>query len=101
MSRPELEAEIAGLEAQMKAAEFPSQLEVLESKLLFAQAYTLSPADYPPGLYGVKDREQPMRVDYLNGVMAWGTMAGEAISVPISALRPVGSASSARQPEQG
>ncbi|MCD1258599.1 DUF1811 family protein [Paenibacillus athensensis] len=89
MSPQELQAAIAALEKQMQAAEFPSQLAVLESKLLFARAYALSPTDFPPGLYAVKDREQPMRVDYLNGVMAWGTMDGEEISVPISALRPV------------
>ncbi|UJF36339.1 DUF1811 family protein [Paenibacillus hexagrammi] len=90
MTKDELHQEIESLKTQMEAVQFPSQLEILSSKFNFARAYLLSPEDYPPGLYEVTDQELPMKVDYLNGVMAWGTMNGEEVSFPISLLRKIG-----------
>jgi hypothetical protein len=89
MTKEELQIEIENLQAQIQKAEFQSQLAVLESKINFALAFSLSVEDFPPGLYTVKGYEHPMQVTYLNGVMAWGTMEGEEVSFPISLLNAI------------
>jgi hypothetical protein len=89
MTKNELQIEIESLQDQKKNVEFESQLAILDSKISFALAFTLSPEDFPPGLYKVEGHSHPMQVTYLNGVMAWGTMEGQEVSFPISLLKAI------------
>jgi len=87
MTLSELEKEMNSILAEMEKAEFPSQLEILQSKYDMARAYTLSAEQFPPGLYKVRGFEEPFRLEYINGVMAWGVMGSEKdASFPISLL---------------
>jgi hypothetical protein len=68
--------------------EWPSHADVLERKYYMAKAYTLSADDFPPGTYEVVGHELPFEVEYMNGIMAWGSMGTEKeISFPISMLK--------------
>jgi hypothetical protein len=89
MTSEELHEEIAKLQEQHKHAEFPSQLAIIESKIFTAQSYMLSKEAFAPGLYHVVGYEQPMTLEYLNGVMAWGTIQGEEVSFPIAMLQRI------------
>lgn len=86
MSQEELHIEIANLLKQKKESEFPSELAIIERKILTAQSYTLSKEAFPPGMYKVVGYEHPMKLEYLNGVMGWGTMDHEEVSFPIAML---------------
>jgi hypothetical protein len=86
MTLQELEAEMKLIRAEMDRVEFPSQRSVLERKYFMALAYTIDPADFPPGLYKVEHIQQPFELRYINGIMAWGTVGEEEASYPISML---------------
>ncbi|PZE22590.1 DUF1811 family protein [Paenibacillus xerothermodurans] len=91
MSRDELESEmLENLEAAARA-EFQSQKELFERKYYTAKAYTLNPADFPPGIYAVEGQPGTLfQLKYLNGIMGWGTVGAEAeASFLISMLTPV------------
>jgi hypothetical protein len=65
-----------------------SQADMLERKYYMAKAYTLSPDNFPPGRYRVVGHDLPFNVEYLNGLMAWGSMGEEKeISFLISMLK--------------
>jgi hypothetical protein len=89
MSPEEIRAEVDKLQEEKKHAEFPSQLAIIESKIYTALSYTLPKEQFPPGTYRVVGYESPMQVKYLNGVMAWGLMADEEASFPISMLQRI------------
>ncbi|MBP1156177.1 MULTISPECIES: DUF1811 family protein [unclassified Paenibacillus] len=87
MTPEELQTEMKLLQSEMQRVEFPSQRSVLERKYFAAMAYTLNPADYPPGLYKVDGVQLPFEVHYVNGIMAWGKLGQEPdASFPISML---------------
>jgi hypothetical protein len=88
MSQEELTRELYRLQVEMKKAEWPTQLEMLKRKFYMAKAYTLNPADYPPGTYEVEEEKEPFRLDRLEGIMAWGRLGEEAErAFPISMLK--------------
>ncbi|TVY06719.1 DUF1811 family protein [Paenibacillus cremeus] len=90
MTKQELEAEMKQLREEIAEAEFASQKAVLERKYYTAMAYTLDPADFPPGAYKVEHVQLPFVVRYLNGIMAWGTIGeDEEASYPISMITPL------------
>lgn len=90
MSPDELEAEMAEILEAMENVEFPSQKELLERKYYTAKAYTLNPNDFPPGQYTVDGYEETFELEYLNGMMGWGTMGKDPeASFPISMLTRV------------
>ena len=77
MTEHELNQEIASLREKARKAEqlgIVNEFAVLERKTLMAQAYLRNPADYESGgVYGIEgDPGVYFKVDYLNGVFAWG-----------------------------
>lgn len=72
-----------------------SEVEINERKMQVAMAYMLNPEDYHPNkIYRLKgDPGYTFKIDYLNGVFAWGhriNLLGEqyeeAEAIPISLL---------------
>ncbi|KQU63815.1 DUF1811 family protein [Rossellomorea marisflavi] len=96
MTEHELNQEIASLREKARKAEqlgIVNEFAVLERKTLMAQAYLRNPADYEAGgVYGIEgDPGVYFKVDYLNGVFAWGYRLGgngEEEALPISLLAP-------------
>ncbi|MFS0784679.1 YfhH family protein [Bacillus sp. 1P06AnD] len=94
MSAYELTQEIGYLQEKARKAEqlgMVSEFAVLERKAIMAKAYLLNPKDFPKGdIYGIKgDPGAYFKVDYLNGVFAWGyRLSGEGTeeALPISML---------------
>jgi|GEM_PF-3398265 len=87
MSPAELEAEMNEIIEALEHAEFPSQKEQLERKYYTAKAYTLNPADFPPGRYAVEGHEEPLELQYVNGMMGWGVQGKDPeASFPLSML---------------
>ncbi len=92
MSALELEAEMSRLWEEKQAAEakgWESQAHMLARKYYMAMSYTLTPNSFRPGLYKVIGESATFQLSYLNGVMAWGQLNNEEISLPISMLSPV------------
>lgn len=91
----ELRQEIAKLREQARKAEqlgMVNEFAVLERKVLMAQAYLLNPDSFSPGeIYELEgDPGQYFKIDYLNGVFAWGYRLkgdGKEEAVPISMLK--------------
>jgi hypothetical protein len=70
-------------------AGFFSEAAILEQKFYLAKSYLLDPKNYSPGnTYSVIGFEEPFHVNYINGVMAWGTFphSTEEMAFPISRL---------------
>jgi hypothetical protein len=94
MSRYELQQEIASLHEKARKAEqlgIVNEFAVLERKAVMAKAYLLNPMDYRPGeIYQIEgDPGVYFKVDYLNGVFAWGYRLsgnGQEEALPISML---------------
>ncbi|NHM33312.1 YfhH family protein [Neobacillus terrae] len=95
MSDYELKQEIASLKEKARKAEqlgMVNEFAVLERKALMAQAYLLDPNDFKAGdIYEIKgDPGVYFKIDYLNGVFAWGFRLGgksEEEALPISMLK--------------
>jgi hypothetical protein len=95
MSAYELNQEIARLHEKARKAEqmgMVNEFAVLERKILMAKAYLLNPEDFTPGeIYELTgDPGTYFKVDYLNGVFAWGYRLngdGKEEGVPISMLK--------------
>lgn len=94
MSKSELQQEIAQLREKGRKAEqlgMVNEYAVLERKAVMAEAYLRNPADYKKGeLYEIHgDPGQYFKIDYLNGVFAWGYRLngdGREEALPISLL---------------
>jgi len=95
MTGHELSQEIAQLLEQARKAEqmgMINEYAVLERKALMAKAYLLDRSSFKPGeIYELDgDPGQYFKVDYLNGVFAWGYRLngnGQEEALPISMLK--------------
>lgn len=95
MSEYELKQEIAALKEKARKAEqmgMVNEFAVLERKAIMAKAYLLDPSIIKPGeIYEIDgDPGSYFKVDYLNGVFAWGFRLGGTAkeeALPISMLR--------------
>jgi len=91
----ELQQEIALLNEKARKAEqmgMVNEYAVLERKAVMAKAYLLNPDDFKPGdIYEIEgDPGEYFRIDYLNGVFAWGfRLSGKQKeeALPISMLK--------------
>ncbi|MFC4077583.1 DUF1811 family protein [Salinithrix halophila] len=94
MSREDLLEEICRLETEESRARrssMPGEVAVIRQKINFAKSYLTDPATIRPGyLYQVEGESHLFRVEYLNGVMAWGTYEDMRIreAIPIGLLTP-------------
>jgi hypothetical protein len=94
MSEYELNQEIAGLRDKARKAEqmgMISELAVYERKIAMAKSYMLNPDDFKPGeIYQIDgDPGALFKIDYMNGVFAWGARVngdGSEEALPISLL---------------
>lgn len=95
MTPYELQQEIAQLHEKARKAEqlgMENEFAVLERKAIMARAYLLNPDDFKPGkIYQIEgDPGVYFKIDYLNGVFAWGYRLGghgKEEALPISMLR--------------
>ena len=95
MSPYELQQEIAMLHEKARKAEqlgMVNEFAVLERKAIMAKAYLLNPDDFKPeGIYQIEgDPGVYFKIDYLNGVFAWGYRlggSGKEEALPISMLK--------------
>lgn len=94
MSIYELQQELGVLHEQARKAEqmgMVNEFAVLERKAILVKAYMLNPEDFHAGeIYGIiGDPGTYFKVDYLNGVFAWGYRLNgdkEEEGLPISVL---------------
>lgn len=95
MPEYELRKEIAKLQEQARRSEqmgMVNEFAVLERKVLLARAYLLNPDSFIPGeIYEIEgDPGQYFKIDYLNGVFAWGYRLNgdeKQEALPISLLK--------------
>ena len=94
MTEHELKQEIAKLNEKAKKAEqlgIVNEFAVYERKIAVAKAYLLDPDTFKPGqVYEIEhDPGSRFKIDYLNGIFAWGTREGEKEeeAIPISLLK--------------
>lgn len=94
MTEYEIKQEIAYLNEKAKKAEqmgMVNEFAVYERKVVLAKAYLLNPEDFKPGeQYEIEHHPgATFTIDYMNGVFAWGFMAGskEEEAFPISLLK--------------
>lgn len=95
MSEHELRQEISQLQEKARKAEqmgIVNEFAVLERKVIMARAYLLDPNSFVPGdIYEVEgDPGQYFKIDYMNGVFAWGYRLkgdGKEEALPISMLK--------------
>ncbi|MDP4164266.1 MAG: YfhH family protein [Bacillota bacterium] len=97
MTEYELKQEIASLHEKARKAEqmgMVNEFAVLERKAVMAKAYLLDPSDFESGeIYEIDgDPGSYFKIDYLNGVFAWGyRLSGENSeeALPISMLKNI------------
>jgi hypothetical protein len=95
MNVEELKQEISRLEQEEVRARrnaMNGEAAVIRRKIQFARSYLRNPAEIKPGhWYRIEEESAPFQVDYLNGVMAWGTFQGSDFqeAVPIGILHPL------------
>jgi hypothetical protein len=91
----ELKQEIGSLQEKARKAEqmgMVNEFAVLERKILLAKSYLLNPNEFKPGeVYEIEgDPGTYFKVDYMNGVFAWGFRLGGSMkeeALPISMLK--------------
>ncbi|WP_462409924.1 YfhH family protein [Neobacillus sp. Marseille-QA0830] len=94
LTAQQLNQEIANLKEQARKAEqmgMVSEFAVLERKVQMARAYLLDPHDFKKGeIYEIEGAPgEYFKVEYLNGVFAWGYRLGgngSEEALPISML---------------
>lgn len=96
MTEYELKQEIAAVMEKARKAEqlgMVNEYAVLERKADMARAYLLNPDDFKPGeVYEISgDPGSRFKIDYMNGVFAWGKRAGseKEEALPISLLHAI------------
>ncbi len=95
LTEHELRQEIAGLKEKSRKAEqmgMVNEFAVLERKAQMARAYLLNPESFKAGeIYEIDgDPGQYFKIDYMNGVFAWGyrlNSDGKEEALPISLLK--------------
>ena len=95
MTEFELRQEIAELKEKARKAEqmgMVNEFAVLERKVQMARAYMMDPDSFKPGeIYQIEgDPGQYFKIDYMNGVFAWGFRLGSPHNeeaLPISMLK--------------
>lgn len=96
MTPYELQQEISRLNEKARKAEqmgMVNEYAVLERKAVMAKSYLLNPDDFKPGeIYEIEgDPGEYFKIDYLNGVFAWGNRVSggnkEEEALPISMLK--------------
>lgn len=95
MTEHELREEIAKIQEKARKAEqmgMVNEFAVLERKVLMARAYISNADTFKPGeIYEIEgDPGQYFKIDYLNGVFAWGYRLkgdGKEEALPISLLK--------------
>ncbi len=92
MTEDELKQMIAELEQEYKQAlkdGWQSKADVIARKKDMAASYLLDAEAFKPGWYSVEGHNESFKLEYLNGVMAWGTLGTQnEVSFPISMLQP-------------
>ncbi|SFS31205.1 DUF1811 family protein [Marininema halotolerans] len=94
MSREELQTEIDRLkeaEDQARRSSMIGEEAVIQQQIRLAKSYLTDPDTIHPGThYKVEGEKSLFLVEYLNGVMAWGTFVDRRIreAVPIGILTP-------------
>ncbi len=86
MNKQELLSMIDLLEQEREHTQYPSQLEIIESKIITAQSYLVDPSTYLPGKYHITGQQKLMQLAYVNGIMAWGSVEGVEVCFPLSLL---------------
>lgn len=95
MSTYEIQQEISVLNDKARKAEqlgMINEYAVLERKIVMAKSYLLNPSSYKPGeVYEIEGAPgQYFKIDYMNGVFAWGFRLGASEkeeALPISMLK--------------
>ncbi|AQX56067.1 YfhH family protein [Priestia flexa] len=95
MSTYEIQQEISVLNDKARKAEqlgMINEYAVLERKIVMAKSYLLDPSSYKPGeVYEIEGAPgQYFKIDYMNGVFAWGFRLGTSEkeeALPISMLK--------------
>jgi len=95
MSTYEIQQEISVLNDKARKAEqlgMINEYAVLERKIVMAKSYLLDPSAYKPGeVYEIEGAPgQYFKIDYMNGVFAWGFRLGSSDkeeALPISMLK--------------
>ncbi|MBY6023609.1 YfhH family protein [Nitratireductor sp. DP7N14-4] len=95
MSTYEIQQEISVLNDKARKAEqlgMINEYAVLERKIVMAKSYLLDPSSYKPGeVYEIEGAPgQYFKIDYMNGVFAWGFRLGSSDkeeALPISMLK--------------
>lgn len=96
MSQEELEEEAKRLWQDLQTfqqEERDSDAAIAERKYYMARSYLTDPNTIQPSkVYTVEGEEGLFKVDYLNGVMAWGSFEGssEKVSFAIAMLQNAG-----------
>lgn len=92
MTKEELEQEIKRLEQEEKQARqksLESEALILRQKRNIARSYLIDPSAISPGKkYHVEGYAGLFTVEYVNGIMAWGTWEGstEKVAYPLALL---------------
>jgi hypothetical protein len=75
MSEHELIQEIALISKKREESQFPSEKEQLASKSNAAKSYLLllQGVIFPKGQYRIDGLNEQFRLEYVNGIMAWGS----------------------------
>ncbi|WP_215143358.1 YfhH family protein [Exiguobacterium qingdaonense] len=95
LSKYELEQEIQALHERKRKAEqmgMVSEIEVVLRRIAIAESYLVDPTSFRPGdTYVVNYNDRPFRLNFVNGVMGWGTFEGEMTerAIPLSELSEV------------
>ena len=95
LSKYEIEQEIQALHERKRKAEqmgMVSEIEVVLRRIAIAESYLVNPDGFKPGqVYIVNYNNRPFRLNFINGVMGWGTFEGEMTerAIPLSELSEV------------
>jgi hypothetical protein len=84
--------QLIGESRKKEQAGFISEANILEQKFYLAKSYMMDPQEIEIGQeYHVEGEEETLKVEYLNGVFAWGRFPSstEEVGFPIGRLEKV------------